>query len=67
MVQSQFGLAPLAIKTSIHVDGSIMTSQGMTMYVLDSRKDLQTVTDLEGAVVRSQALHCSFLSSRRAG
>lgn len=61
LIQAQFGLAPLATKTNTHVDGTITTSLGITMYVLDSRTDLQTVDDLQGAIVSSRARPCMLI------
>lgn len=41
--------------TSVHsgTDGTMTTSHGLAMYVLKSRTDLQTVSDLRGAIVSS--------------
>lgn len=52
-LQAQFGMAPLATMTNLHIDGTMETNIGMAMYVQNSRTDLQTVHDLEGAIVSS--------------
>lgn len=48
-------MGPMATINVGHMDGTFSNSQGMTMYVLNSRTDLQLVTDLEGAIVSSRA------------